>query len=123
MKPRIKPRNPLVAPSKFRKAGLHHKPFKTQRRAEQISAADPIGVHVDGAALQRKARAAADLDRSDLQQLCLLVVRACRPDERSVARHPADHAQLQRRRQKQTTSRQVLRSRNRIFLLRVVMST
>ena len=36
MKPTIKPRNPLVAPSKFRKAGLHHKPFKTQRRAEQI---------------------------------------------------------------------------------------
>lgn len=36
MKPTIKPRNPLVAPSKFRKAGLHQKPFKTQRRAEQI---------------------------------------------------------------------------------------
>jgi hypothetical protein len=37
MKPTIKPRNPLVAPSKFRKAGLHQKTFKTQRRAERIS--------------------------------------------------------------------------------------
>jgi hypothetical protein len=37
MKPTIKPRNPLVAPSKFRKAGLHQMPFKTRRRAERIS--------------------------------------------------------------------------------------
>ncbi len=37
MKPTIKPRNPFVAPSKFRKAGLHQKPFKTRRRAERIS--------------------------------------------------------------------------------------
>ena len=44
MKPTIKPRNPLVAPSKFRKAGLHQKPFKTQRRAEQIRLMKSISV-------------------------------------------------------------------------------
>jgi hypothetical protein len=37
MKPRIKPRNPLVVPAKFRKAGSHQKPYKTQRRAERIA--------------------------------------------------------------------------------------
>lgn len=37
MKPRIKPRNPLVAPAKFRKAGSHEKPFKTQRRADKVA--------------------------------------------------------------------------------------
>ena len=37
MKPRIKPRNPLVVPAKFRKAGSHEKPYKTQRRANQVA--------------------------------------------------------------------------------------
>lgn len=37
MKPRIKPRNPLVVPAKFRKAGSHEKPYKTQRRADQVA--------------------------------------------------------------------------------------
>jgi hypothetical protein len=37
MKPRIKPRNPLVATAKFRKAGSHEKPFKTQRRADKVA--------------------------------------------------------------------------------------
>ena len=32
MKPRIKPRNPFVAPAKFRKAGSHEKPAKSLRR-------------------------------------------------------------------------------------------
>lgn len=32
MKPRIKPRNPFVAPAKFRKAGSHEKPTKSLRR-------------------------------------------------------------------------------------------
>ena len=39
MKPRIKPRNPLVAPARFRKAGSHEKPFKTQRRADKVALA------------------------------------------------------------------------------------
>ena len=38
MKPRIKPRNPLVAPSLFRKAGEHRKPFKALRRREKEAA-------------------------------------------------------------------------------------
>lgn len=37
MKPRIKPRNPLVVPAKFRKAGSHEIPYKTQRRANQVA--------------------------------------------------------------------------------------
>lgn len=32
MKPRIKPRNPFVALTKFRKAGSHEKPTKSLRR-------------------------------------------------------------------------------------------
>ncbi|MEW6292644.1 MAG: hypothetical protein AB1544_04990 [Pseudomonadota bacterium] len=32
MKPRIKPRNPYVAPARFRKAGSHEKPAKSLRR-------------------------------------------------------------------------------------------
>jgi hypothetical protein len=37
MKPKIKPRNPYVAPALFRKAGVHEKPFKTERRAEKMA--------------------------------------------------------------------------------------
>jgi hypothetical protein len=36
MKPTIKPRNPVVVPAKFRKAGTHLKTFKTHRRHERI---------------------------------------------------------------------------------------
>jgi hypothetical protein len=35
MKPKIKPRNPFVALAKFRKAGSHEKPSKSQRRHEK----------------------------------------------------------------------------------------
>jgi hypothetical protein len=38
MKPRIKPRNPMVAPSLFRKAGEHRKPFKALQRREKEAA-------------------------------------------------------------------------------------
>lgn len=34
-KPKLAPRNPLVAPSMFRKAGAHGKPHKAQRRADK----------------------------------------------------------------------------------------
>ncbi len=37
MKPGIRPRNPLVAPSMLKKAGSHRKPYKTQRRAERMT--------------------------------------------------------------------------------------
>ena len=33
---KIKPRNPLVAPSLFRKAGQHRKTFKALRRDEKV---------------------------------------------------------------------------------------
>lgn len=36
MKQRIKPRNPLVAPALFRKAGQHRKPIKATRRDEKV---------------------------------------------------------------------------------------
>ncbi len=36
MKQRFKPRNPLVVPAKFRRAGSHQKPYKAQRCAERI---------------------------------------------------------------------------------------
>ena len=36
MKPRIKPRNPLVAPTLFRKAGPHRKAFKALRRDAKV---------------------------------------------------------------------------------------
>jgi hypothetical protein len=36
-KPVLGPRNPLVAPSLFRKAGTHDKPFKAQRRADKVA--------------------------------------------------------------------------------------
>jgi hypothetical protein len=35
MKPKIKPRNPFVALTKFRKAGSHEKPAKSLRRHEK----------------------------------------------------------------------------------------
>lgn len=35
MKPKIKPRNPLVALARFRKAGSHEKPVKASRRTEK----------------------------------------------------------------------------------------
>lgn len=35
MKPKIKPRNPFVALTKFRKAGSHTKPAKSLRRHEK----------------------------------------------------------------------------------------
>lgn len=35
-KPKLAPRNPLVAPSMFRKAGTHGKPYKALRRAEKV---------------------------------------------------------------------------------------
>lgn len=35
-KPKLAPRNPLVATSMFRKAGTHDKPYKTQRRADKV---------------------------------------------------------------------------------------
>lgn len=35
MKPKIKPRNPLVVPARFRKAGPHEKPAKSLRRKEK----------------------------------------------------------------------------------------
>lgn len=35
MKPKIKPRNPFVALTKFRKAGAHTKPAKSLRRHEK----------------------------------------------------------------------------------------
>lgn len=37
MKPKIKPRNPFVASMKFRKAGLHSKSEKSQRRQEKVA--------------------------------------------------------------------------------------
>jgi hypothetical protein len=37
MKPKIKPRNPFVANLKFRKAGPHGKPEKSQRRQEKVA--------------------------------------------------------------------------------------
>jgi len=39
MKHRIKPRNPLVAPTLFRKAGQHHKSSKAIRRKEKMETA------------------------------------------------------------------------------------
>ena len=42
MKPTIKPRNPFVAPAKFRKAGTHEKPFKARRRDDKVALATPI---------------------------------------------------------------------------------
>lgn len=36
MKQRIKPRNPLVAPALFRKAGQHRKTSKAARRDEKV---------------------------------------------------------------------------------------
>lgn len=36
MKPKIKPRNPLVAAALFRKAGKHGKPFKAERHEEKV---------------------------------------------------------------------------------------
>lgn len=35
-KPKLAPRNPLVAASLFRKAGSHDKPYKAQRRADKM---------------------------------------------------------------------------------------
>jgi hypothetical protein len=35
-KPKLAPRNPLVAASLFRKAGSHDKPFKAKRRADKM---------------------------------------------------------------------------------------
>ena len=35
-KPKLAPRNPLVATSLFRKAGTHNKPHKASRRAEKM---------------------------------------------------------------------------------------
>ncbi len=35
MKPKIKPRNPYVASAKFRKAGPHGKPVKSQRQQDK----------------------------------------------------------------------------------------
>lgn len=37
MKTRLKPRNPFVACAKFRKAGPHDKPFKSQRRNGKLA--------------------------------------------------------------------------------------
>ena len=37
MKTRVKPRNPLVAPAKFRKAGAHEKTVKAQRRNDKLA--------------------------------------------------------------------------------------
>ena len=37
MKPKIKPRNPFVASMKFRKAGPHGKPEKSQRQQEKAA--------------------------------------------------------------------------------------
>jgi len=39
MKPKIKPRNPLVADAKFRKAGVHEKSEKARRRQEKLALA------------------------------------------------------------------------------------
>lgn len=42
MKPKIKPRNPYVAPALFRKAGTHEKPIKTQRRNQKVALSKAI---------------------------------------------------------------------------------
>lgn len=39
MKPKIKPRNPLVADARFRKAGVHEKTEKARRRQEKLALA------------------------------------------------------------------------------------
>ena len=36
-KPKLAPRNPLVAASLFKKAGAHDKPHKAQRRADKVA--------------------------------------------------------------------------------------
>ncbi len=52
-KPGIIPRNPLVAPSLFRKAGKHGKTTKAQRRLDQVelqrTGAGKVGGKNDGA--------------------------------------------------------------------------
>lgn len=42
MKPKVKPRNPLVALAKFRKAGAHTKPVKSLRRHEKQALAKVV---------------------------------------------------------------------------------
>lgn len=42
MKPKIKPRNPFVAPAQFRKAGAHEKPAKALRRREKQALAKAV---------------------------------------------------------------------------------
>lgn len=42
MKPKIKPRNPFVVLTKFRKAGSHEKPVKSLRRQEKQSLAKAV---------------------------------------------------------------------------------
>ena len=45
MKQRIKPRNPLVAPTLFRKAGQHRKPSKAARRDEKVQLQKACAAH------------------------------------------------------------------------------
>jgi hypothetical protein len=43
-KPKLAPRNPFVAPAKFRKAGEHGKGHKAHRRADRVSLLREHGV-------------------------------------------------------------------------------
>ncbi len=91
MKPRLKPRNPLVAPAKFRKAGAHEKTVKARRRQDKLALLRAIK---QGAELwqQRNSRECAAASASRRQSLSgISGLRACLKNRRmpfdSAGRH------------------------------------
>ncbi len=58
-KPTLAPRNPLVAPSMFRKAGAHGKNHKAKRRADKVDLQRGCSSQVEHPAFTRTARVRA----------------------------------------------------------------
>lgn len=58
-KPTLAPRNPLVAPSMFRKAGAHDKSHKAKRRAAKVDLQRGCSSQVEHPAFTRTARVRA----------------------------------------------------------------
>lgn len=82
MKPRLKPRNPLIAPAKFRKAGAHEKTVKARRRQDKLALLRAIK---QGAELwqQRNSRECAAASASRRQGLSgISGLRACLKNRR-----------------------------------------
>ena len=84
MKPKFKPRNPLVAPARFRKAGSHEKPFKTQRRADKVALAKQ-----DHRDLERNSTNPESLPKHPLTGVSVAVQGRTRTQ--FVRRHHANH--------------------------------